>query len=337
MASAEAAVPSSSSSSSFDAVLSSALWELDAAATGGAQGNAGTAAAAAAAIAAAAAATRASSCSVSPAAAQLLPPKALAGMSADALLDTVPSGSTSNSNEVEGRHIRRAAAGAAALARAAFKPRVLHAALGLLPELLAPQRIAIAAAVIDNALRIGERSVAVGPSCELDNSSSTGSSSRRGRALAMATGLLAAVPTAVSGRLLDAAVAAGASVLSAPRSRQHILHAADTLLALVAVQQELQQHQQQRAEQHRTEMAGTAGSRASSPLAGTRVHAAAAVVSCALGDAHSCVEAEQSRSGPGKAVLLATVLGLHVALIRDACALWWAFHTGLVLHAARQP
>jgi hypothetical protein len=240
------------------------------------------------------------------------------------------------------------------VARAAFKPRRLRSFFDLVSELLAPQRVAIAMAVLDSALKIGEHSVAVGPVCDIrgapaGSSGSSGSSdgSRRGSngAAAVVTwvlALLAAVPGVVSQRLIDAAVGAAADVAGGSSSRAAVLHAADTVLALATVQQELQLQQQQQQQKSQAGSPPAAAEAVTDPQ--MQLEAAAAVVHCALGDPHSCVESEglsaaavgsygsNGSSGTPRWRLLVTIAGLHVSLLKDLARVWWAYHTRLVLN-----
>jgi hypothetical protein len=80
--------------------------------------------------------------------------------------------------------------------------------------------------------------------------------------------------------------------------------------------------------------------------------AAAAVVHCALGDPHSCVESEglsaaaavgsfsssgsSGSNGTPRWRLLVTIGGLHVSLLKDLARVWWAYHTRLVLNLGRR-
>jgi hypothetical protein len=209
-------------------------------------------------------------------------------------------------------------------------------------------------AVLDNILRIGEHSVAVGPVCELSAPSASGSSGRSsssssgssGAAAVMtaALALLAAVPAVVSQRLLDAAVGAAADVAAGQASRQSVLHAADTLLALATVQQELQLQQQQKLLQAAGSCVLPSTAAAATAASGHNLEQAAAVLHCALGDPHSCVTAEElaasghegasggsSSSSTPRWQLLVTPMGLHVTLCKDLGRLWWAYHTRLAL------
>jgi hypothetical protein len=245
----------------------------------------------------------------------------------------------------EQKYVRLTLNGAAGLARAAFKPQRMRSFFDLASELLAPQRVAIAMAVLDNVLRIGEHRVAVGPVCEINApASSTGSSggSNVAAAATAALALLAAVPTVVSQRLIDAAVGAAADVAAGGKSRQTVLHFADTVLALATVQQEVQLQNQQ--QQQSAPAAVTAA--AAAPASGHKLEQAAAVMHCTLGDPHSCVTAEElaAAAAPGGSVgssgssvtpkwqLMVTLMGLHVTLLKDLGQLWWAYHTGVALH-----
>jgi hypothetical protein len=245
-------------------------------------------------------------------------------------------------------------AGAAALARAAFKPRRLRSFFDLAAELLDPQRVAIAMALLDNRLRIGEHSVAVGPVCEISSSgdsssSSVSRSSSNGLAAAgvAAAALLAALLAVVSQKFIDAAVGAAADVAEGSKSRASLLHAADTVLALATLQQDMQLRQQQQ----QSSSATVPGSVSEGPAEGSapaqpqqQLQQAAAVMHCALGDPHSCVTAEElaavaaagrsSGSNGNTMQLLTTLFGLHVTLFKDLGSLWWAYHSRMALNLA---
>jgi hypothetical protein len=308
-----------------------------------AQENAGTAAAAAVAVAAAAAASQGGTCSFAASPTRDLTPF---------IMNATPSHTSSSSSlgsngsiwedSPEQKYVCMTVNGAAGLARAAFKPQRMRSFLDLASELLAPQRVAIAMAVLDNVLRIGEHRVAVGPVCEIKapTSSNGGSNGAAASAATAALALLAAVPTVVSQRLIDAAVGAAADVAAGGNSRQTVLHLADTVLALATVQQEVQLQNQQQQQQQSALAAAPAASAASHKL-----EVAAAAMHCALGDPHSCVTAEElvaaAAAAPGRSAgssvtpkwqLMVTLVGLHVTLLKDLAQLWWAYHTAVALH-----
>lgn len=308
-----------------------------------AQENAGTAAAAAIAVAAAAAASQGGACSFAASPSWDLTPFTMEGTPAHSSSsgssssgDGVYSSNSYQEDSPEQKYVRMTVTGAAGLARAAFKARHMRSFFHLASELLASQRVAIAMAVLDNVLRIGEHRVAVGPVCEINVPASSNGSN--GVAATAALALLAAVPTVVSQRLIDTAVGAAADMAAGGKSRQTVLHLADTVLALATIQQEVQlqnHHQQQQS-------APAAAAAATAPASGHKLEQAAAVMHCALGDPHSCVTAEELAAAAGggssansvtpKWQLMVTLVGLHVTLLRDLGQLWWAYHTGVALH-----
>jgi hypothetical protein len=445
-------------SGAFDAVvhhsasyasLSSHLWELDSVPLGSlfdedsAAGDAAAASAAAAAVAAAAAASSNSMCSYTTSNSS----SSSTGRGPDSAAEETGS-SSGKRHEFGAEDIRRLAVdGSVAAARAVLHPKRLPQLLGLLPDLLAPQRVAVGLALLDSKLRIGEHEVTLGPSCELQgvktsvktagsSDSSAGSASQRfGRqgleadngshdsadeANAGVTSddgkqpvllpLLLSLPTALPAGVLDAAAAAAADVVAAPSSRQQLLHAVDTVLAMLTVRaaakaktEQAQQQQQQQQDAGAAEAGGSLFTRASAAITaaftaaqmavshpetgvlGTPVVAAAAaavaaavaearsvmaaaaaarpravataasenlqqaaaVASCALGNARSCLAANEAAEavtkqqqqqqqrrgvdGSSTAELLATLVGLHVSLAGDLWGLWWAYHANVAL------
>jgi competence protein ComGC len=333
-------------------------------------------------------------------------------------------------------------------ARAVLHPQRLPQLLGLLPELLAPQRVAVGLALLDSALRIGEHEVTLGPSCELQGvktsgksagssssisstaSSSKGTADVREQVSSSCPGqrvrdaasnsskqslllsqlpLLLMLPRAVPQPVLDAGAAAAADVVSAQASRQQLLHAVDTVLAMLTLRAAAKAKQEQAQQQQQGQIApedvadGNAFTRASAAVTaaftaaqmavsrpdtgvlGTpvvaaaaagvaaavaearsvvaaaaatkpkavseRLHQAAAVASCALGNPHSCLEVEEAAaaaqqqqqgcggsnsSGSSNAELLATFVGLHVSLAGDLWGLWWAYHANVALRLRMQ-
>jgi hypothetical protein len=428
------------------ASLSSHLWELDhlqlASLYDGdsAAGDAAAASAAAAAVAAAAAASSNSMCSYTT---SYTSTQHDAGSAAAAAAVNSSSSKVGELGAADMRHLT--VEGSVAAARAVLHPQRLPQLLGLLPEVLAPQRVAVGLALLDSALRIGEHEVTMGPSCELQGVKNTeknaGSSSRsmascskqdaevtdqvsgsgpgqqvsdvacdssRQSMLLSQMPLLLTLPRAVPQLVLDAGAAAAADVVSAPGSRQQLLHAVDTVLAMLTVgaaavakseqAQQLQQQQiaatdvtsgnaltrasaavtaaftaAQMAVSHPdTGVLGTpvvaaaaagvaaavaearsvvASAAATRPKAvSDKLHQAAAVASCALGNPHSCLEVEEaaaqqqqqqgygssSSSRSSNAELLATLVGLHVSLAGDLWGLWWAYHANVALRLRMQ-
>lgn len=315
-----------------------------------AQENAGTAAAAAVAVAAAAAASQGGTCSFASS-----PTRDLTLPRLDVTAARNSSSGSSTADDAKVRFVRTTVQGAAGMVRAAFKPRRLRSFFDLASELLSPQRVAIAMAVLDNVLRIGEHSVAVGPVCEINapaggSSSSSDGGSRGGTnggltaAATAALALAAAVPGVVSQRLIDAAVGAASDIASGAASRKSILHVADTMLALATLQQELQLRKQQQQQQQQAGLTSVPPpSAAGAAGAGHQLEQAAAVMHCALGDPHSCVIAAAAGGGSGgssgsnassvtpKWKLMVTLMGLHVTLLKDLGRLWWAYHTQVAL------
>ncbi|KAF6252009.1 hypothetical protein COO60DRAFT_1644433 [Scenedesmus sp. NREL 46B-D3] len=203
---------------------------------GSAAGDAAAASAAAAAVAAAAAAAASSDCMCSYTSGHN---SALhEAKSAAVAEDNDGSSSCSSSNTRHGvgaatvRNLQ--VEGLVSAARAVLHPKRLPQLLGLLPELLAPQRMAIGLALLDSAAGRGSRRPALL------------------RRLSLLLTLLGAAPRGV----VDAAAAAAADVVAAPGSRQQLLHAVDTVLAMLTVtaaatakteQAQQQQQQQQHA------------------------------------------------------------------------------------------
>jgi hypothetical protein len=183
-----------------------------------------------------------------------------------------------------------------AAARAVMHPERLPQLLSVLPDLLAPQRVAIALALLDSALKIGEHEVPMGPSCDVSGDGSAAGATTNGQIIASSAArsgnrqsmlLLALLNSAPQG-VLDAAAAAAAEMAAASNSMQLLLHAVDTVLAKMTVQ-----------EAARVEGSGDVA--ADNVLA--HVRAAAGV--------------------------MMTQIKLNAMLAGDVAGLWWAFHVAV--------
>jgi hypothetical protein len=245
-----------------------------------------------------------------------------------------------------------------------LQPHRLQQFLSFLPDLLAPQRLAVGLALLDGALQIGQHEVAVGHSCKLESHWSTAGRQRwllesLARHVAAAfVALLKVLP----GHLQHVAVAAAADTVGAAAGKQQLLHVMDIGLALLAVDQARQSSQQQELSEHRTanvQVAKAASRVKAVALAVAQLSTAVAAtatfaltktrpvcqpaVSAGGSSAASAGTVEQGpvimgspwrpQSGSSRfsANLLTTVVHLHVALFVDLLRLWWAYHANVAL------
>jgi hypothetical protein len=169
-------------------------------------------------------------------------------------------------------------------------PARLPQVLSALPELLAPQRVAIALALLDSALKIGEHEVPMGPTCDVSGDGSAAGVTKSGQISAGGVnGLLLALLKAAPQGVLDAAAAAAAAAMAVtPNSKQQLLHAVDTVLAKMTV-----------AEAARVEGSGDAAG--NNMLAHVRA--------------------------AGEVMMMQ--IKLNAMLAGDVAGLWWAFHVAV--------